>query len=400
VPSLDSWKALETPAGADLLARCSELELRHPAHLARLRCDYDADVVAAAVELTLARRAARTKFPDLSGSLWADRVGLEMASSPAAAAWKAARFVRLLGRASHVYDLCCGIGADAMGLARAGLNVSAADICDVRAWMCAKNARCETRVTDVTDMELEPGVAVHIDPQRRSGVARRTPRLEDLEPSLEFARSFMEQKRPCCVKLFPGVRFDQLPAGEVELLSERSRLRQALLWTGLLAGACRTATLLDSGATLSGKPGAAPIGPIGAFVHTVDPAVERAELIGALAGQFGLTTPHASSGLLNADSAIDSPFLRPYRVLEELAWSLARARRVVRSLGGGIVAVKTRGKTVDPDRVQAQLRGKGERALVVFVLRFGAKVRCVICESVQHSELGMQDVQPQADGSV
>lgn len=380
VTPLEAWKSLDSPAGADLLARCAQLDLRHPASIESLRRDFEASLVAAAVELTLARQAAADKFGPAAARLWCDRAGVEMASSPEAAAHKARRFADLEPRLP-IHDLCCGIGADAMAFVSAGLDVHAVDLDPVRTWMCRHNAGCRTEVSDVADItDLQ---AFHIDPQRRNAPGRRIPRLEDLEPGLDVVRRLIDRSKAGCIKLFPGVPFDQLPPGQIEILSQRGRLRQALLWTGRLGDVShlRAATVLDANATITGHPGPAPIAPMGHFVHAVDPAVERAELIGQLAHQTRLTTPHPASGLLTGDQRVDSPFLRPYRLLEEMPWSLSKVRRRLRDFDAGIVTIKTRGRAVDPDQIQSQLRGSGTRPLTLFIQRFGSRFTCLVCEA-------------------
>lgn len=376
------WNRLTEPDGERLLARCRSLDLSHPGSIEALRRDYSPELVSVAVELTLARLAARTKFGDRADTLWADREGVQMASSPAAAAHKAGRFRAL---AVPVLDLCSGIGADAMALTDAGLPVRAYDLSPVRAWMTHRNAGCHAEAADVTVADLPPG-AVHIDPQRRTGADRRTPRLSDLEPGFGFVRALITDRPAACVKLFPGVAFADLPPGEVELVSERGRLRQALLWTGALARHERTATNLSAGATISGPPGVAPFGDIGLFIHAVDPAVERAELMGALAARHGLSAPHPSSGLLTGDAPVGSGLLTPFERLADLPWSPRKVRRVLRDLGAGIVEIKTRGGIVDPDRLQREMRGPGGAELTLFVLRLGDEVRAIIARRVQSPE--------------
>ena len=124
---------------------------------------------------------------------------------------------------------------------------------------------------------------------------------------------------------------------------------------------------------------------VGAYVWTVDPAVERAGLLGDVAHLAGAPSVFPGVGLLtSSDAGVGeaSRALAGFKVIEELAWRRERVRDAVRSLGGGLVEVKTRGKACDPDVEQAQLRGVGSRSLVVFVLRFGVGVRAIIAERV------------------
>ena len=48
----------------------------------------------------------------------------------------------------------------------------------------------------------------------------------------------------------------------------------------------------------------------------------------------------------------------------------------------GMVEVKTRGKAVDPDRVQSDLRGDGDTTYTVFILRFDRQVRALVTRRV------------------
>jgi hypothetical protein len=306
-----------------------------------------------------------------------DLEGLQMASSPTIAQHKAARFAAS-GQGTQVLDLCCGIGADAMALAAAGLRPLAVDIDPVRIWMTQHNAHCDTALGDVTVLDL-PCIPLHIDPQRRTSAgSRRTPSLSDLVPPLPFLEHLALHHPACCIKLFPGVPFDALPEGEVEIVSEGGRVRQALLWTGTLARAPRSATSFPAGATINGEPGRPPVGPLGSMVYSVDPAIERAELLGSIAQRHDLATPHPAVGLLTSDGVVDSPWLTRFEVLAFMPWSMDRVKSALAERGAGIVEVKTRGHALDPDVLQRRLRGSGDALLTVFVLRFGDAINAII----------------------
>jgi THUMP domain-containing protein len=382
---LDSWKTLLMPQGSRLLEQCQSLDLTAASSIQRLRRDNPPDVVSAAIELTLARINAKTKFGDQATTLIADRQGVQMASTPEAAAHKAARFAQKAPN-QPVLDLCSGIGADAMALRDASILVTAYDLDPVRAWMTTQNAGCPTIAVDVTQTDLPPGF-IHIDPQRRHHSERRIPKLDDLQPSFDWIQSLIDQRPGVCVKLFPGVPFDALPPGEIELFSQRGRLTQALLWTGLLATNERAATSLTAGETIAGSPGPAPMGPVSEFIHAIDPAVERADLIGLLAQQFALTTPHPASGLLTGTSPIQSSLLTSFKLIAELPWAPKKVRRALRELDGGIIEVKTRGQIIDPDRIQRDMRGSGPEHLTLFVLRFGDRIRALIAKRIDKSTL-------------
>ncbi|MHC4947455.1 MAG: class I SAM-dependent methyltransferase [Planctomycetota bacterium] len=388
---LHVWEELMGSAAAPLRAEAAACDPGSVGDVARLRRRWSPPLVAAALELAEARRRARRKFPD-HPELVADPVGVEQATGERVARHKAGRFAAL--GAGRVLDLCCGIGGDAMSLA-AVADVLAVDRDPLRTWMTGRNARCETRTDDVESMPIR-GEVLHVDPGRRTvegGTTRRAWRLEDCRPGPDVLRRLLADNPDAAVKLGPGADLDALPGAgesEVELVSDGGRLVQAVLWTGRLARhpGHRSATRLPEGATLHGRP--APPPPradprFGPFLYVPDPAVERAGLLGALCARTGLAAPHPPLGLPAGDAPVDSPWLTRFDVLHEMPWRPDRVRRWLADHGAGVVEVKTRGRAVDPDTVQARLRGDGPRRLTVFVLRVDRRIRAVVAERAGHS---------------
>lgn len=353
-----------------------------PGPLAKLRSRWSAEQIAVVSELVAARDKARAKFPAHADRLAADRTGVEMASSARAAAHKAARFLRVLGPDARITDACCGIGGDAMAFAEAGLSVTAIDSDERRAWMAGVNAGCAWHAADIRTFPFDtPGL--HIDPARRSG-DQRTRQTEDFEPPLADLLALLEHAEAGALKVHPGIHADMLPPGELEIISESGRLTQAVLWTGRAAETQRRATLLDADGsthTLSGTPDRPnDTAPIGAWVHTFDPAVERADLAAQLIDATSLSLVHPGTGLLTGEAACPSPWVRAFRVVESMPWNFKGVRARLRELDAGEVTVKTRGGLVEPDRLSRELRGKSDRPLVLFALRLGDTPVAIITE--------------------
>ena len=367
--SVDTWKRLlGIPELLEAAERCDSGDV---AAVARLRRAWPADLVAAALELAGARRKAATKFP--GRTIVADVAGVEQATSALVADYKARRIARSAD-ARRITDLCCGIGGDAMGLAAAGFDVEAVDRDPLRVWMTHRNAECRAKSADVTTFPVAG--LFHFDPDRRAR-GRRMWRLEDYEPGPDFLRGLLRRCPDGAVKLGPGVDVDALDLpgrGEIEFISEHGRLVQAVLWTGTLAHDPRSATLLPGGRTLRGQPTQPDLAPAGAFIYAVNPALERAGLLGLL----GLPAIHPRLGLLTSDARVSDPWLTTFELVEEMPWRLPKVKRWLADHGAGIVEVKTRGKAVDPDRVQRQLRGPGERSFTVFVLRRDRRTTALI----------------------
>lgn len=380
IGSLDDWRWAVSDQAADLRALITPDA--PVGTLARLRDRWPAERIAVVTELLAGRSAASTKFGERAGGMACDREGAEMASSARAAAYKAARIRATLGAGAKVLDACCGIGGDTMGLVGAGLSVTAVDADERRAWMAGYNAGCEAVCADIRAFEGDIA-GLHIDPSRRSA-GRRTRDADAFEPPLDDVRALIDRARVTAVKLNPGTDAAGLPDGELEIISEAGRLTQGVHWTGLTDLQTRRATMIDRDGTvrtLAGDPDrpydATEIGP---WIHTFDPAVERADLVHLLIAETGLELVHPGTGLLTGGSAGTSGWLRPYRVVEDAPWNLKKVRARLRELNAGIVTVKTRAAVVDPDRLSRDLRGKGGRDLVLFVLKIGEKPRAIIAE--------------------
>ncbi len=430
------WRSVA--ADIALIREAAEVDATDVAAVGRLRRGYDAERVTVALELAAARRAAAVKFPGEAERIVADREGVEQATSLTVARHKARRW-RDAG-VTRVVDLCCGIGGDAMGLMREGLAVVAADRDPVRAWMAGRNAGCAAVLAEVGEAgsgagPFDASVAVHLDPTRRTG-AGRVYRLAEHDPAPAVVRSLLARHADTAVKLSPAVDLDELEREygggadaegaadvdpsvkslaaqptdlhprlpgtglhprlpgtdggrvEVEFISEAGRLVQAVRWSGRPARASRGATLLrgDEVHELYGEPGVVgrpggpgePGGPCVVeprrYLFTVDPAVERAGLMHRL----GLPVIHPKLGLFTADAPVDNPWLTGFELLGRMPYRLKRVKAWLREHDGGIVEVKTRGRAVDPDAVQRDLRGTGATTYTVFALRFDRQVVALV----------------------
>lgn len=380
IGTLETWRWAVSDEGAELRAAITPDSL--VGVLARLRQRWSPEQVAVTTELVAARAKAKAKFGPRADTLACDREGVEMASSARSAAYKAARLTEAVGAGARVLDACCGVGGDAMAMTDAGLDVTALDLDERRAWMGGHNAGCRWLGADVRT-NADAFDAVHADPARRSG-GRRTHTADDFEPPLSEILPVLLRARAGAVKLNPGIDAGSLPTGELEIISESGALTQGVLWTGAAAVSARRATLLaadGSTHTLAGEPDRPyDASPLGAWAHTFDPSVERADLVRLLLDATGLALLHPGTGLLTGDAPSDSPWVTPFRVLDDMAWSSRAVRARLRELDAGAVTVKARAGVVDPDRVSRELRGAGARELTVFVLPVGGPVRAIIAE--------------------
>jgi SAM-dependent methyltransferase len=379
---------LLSPPGSALLAELAGLDLGQAAllgHLTRLRKTYPPDIAAAALDLAMLRDRAGSKF-ERAAAMFFTRPALEQASAEIVSRYRARRFERF----PEIADLCCGIGGDALSLAQIA-RVWAIDVDPIRLRMAEANARAcgvdgrlHTLCSDVTTLELPPGMPFWADPARRVE-GRRIYRLEDYDPPLSALLRLAAAVPGAGIKLSPGVDDDELAAllealpgdipYEVELISVHHQAREAVLWIGELcqepaSRGRRRATLLPGPHTLVERPLAqpTPTTPPQGYLYDPDPAVTRAHLVEHLAQALGATKLDDQIAYLTAAARVETPFARTYRVEEWMPFQLKRLNRRLRAMDIGELIVKKRGFAVDPEQFRRRLKYGGGRQRVVLVL--------------------------------
>ena len=374
---LDAFAALLTPTGQALLgalppyAEADALALGE-----RLRRDHPAALVAAAMTQARLRARGRAKFGAAADGLYFTGPGLEQATRGVVAGHHAARFAAAGAR--RVADLCCGVGGDALAFAAAGLEVLAVDRDPLTAAVATANLAGSARATvlcaDATQLDLDPGDAVFVDPSRR-GTGGRVFDPRAYEPPLSFVVSTAAGHPLTAAKVAPGLAHHDVPPGaEAQWVSVEGDVVEAGLWFGPLAreGVRRSALVLAGGtATLVtdavGGGDAAPVGPLGRWLHEPDGAVLRAGLVAAVAAEVGGHLLDPRIAYVTSDRLVPSAVARSYEVLEAMPFQLKRLRAALRRRGAGDVVVKKRGSAIEPAalRRQLRLRGDGPTATVV-----------------------------------
>jgi SAM-dependent methyltransferase len=344
------------------------------------------DLAAAALTQATLRVRAAAKFGPDAGRMFFTRAGLEQATRGAVAARRAARLNQAGVR--HVADLGCGIGADALAFAGTGIRVSAVDSDPTTTACASANASAlglsslvEVQCGDARDADLSTVDGVFCDPARR----RSSGRVFDpagWSPPWDFVAGLAERVPRTVLKLAPGIDHALIPPGaEAEWVSVDGEVVEATFWCGPLAATPRRATLLPSGATLTGTGTArAPVGPVGRYLYEPDGAVIRAHLVAEFASTVDGVLADASIAYVYAENAVGTPFAKCYEVLDVLPFSVKRLRAALRSRDVGRLTVKKRGSPIEPDGLRRALRLSGTGEATVVLTRVAGRHVALIVE--------------------
>ncbi|MYT31117.1 MULTISPECIES: class I SAM-dependent methyltransferase [unclassified Streptomyces] len=378
VTDLDTFSALLAPEGQELLAVLRDHDPADElAAATRLRRDHPAPLVSAALGQARLRQRAAAKFGADAARMYFTPNGVEQSTRATVAAHRAARLAALGVRS--LADLCCGIGGDALALARAGIRVLAVDRDPLACAAARANAGAlgladliEVRCTDVTEVDTAGYDAVFVDPARRKGV--RGGRVFDPEayaPPLSWAVGAARSAPYAALKIAPGVPHEALPEdAEAEWISDAGDVKEAVLWFGTGRGGARRATLLPAGDSLvgAGLPDPEP-GPVGDWLYEPDGAVIRAHLVADVAERVGGRLIDPTIAYVTADRLVPTPYATAYAVTDVLPFNVKKLRALLRERAVGVAVIKKRGSAVEPEELRKKLRLAGPRSCTVFLTR-------------------------------
>lgn len=383
---LDSFRQLLSPAGQEALSAAQGLQPREVdflVHFTQLQRSYPAELARAALETAILRAEAAEKFPS-ADRLYFTRPALEQASSAPVASYRAQRFMGF----ERLADLGCSVGGDTLAMAQAGAAMLLAIDRDVlrlemaRANLATRDCQ-HTRVlvADLTQplpFELDSSFGLFFDPARRDSTGKRIHAVDAYHPPLRVIAGWLERCPNLGVKLSPGVNLVELAGydAEVEFISYKGELKEAVLWFGPLKSAARRATLLPGSHILEGDPVTDAefiLDTPREYLYEPDPAVLRAGLVRNLAIQLGLAQLDPEIAYLTGDRLVSTPFARAWRVEAWFPFNLKRLRSELRARDVGEVVVKKRGSPLQPEWLIQALRLKGSQSRLVFLTQLSGK---------------------------
>ncbi len=347
------------------------------------------------------RRQAHVKFGEFAQRMLFTRDGLAQATRLEVAAHHANRF-RHAG-CVRVADLGCGIGADSMALAGLGFELLAVDADELTAAIATHNLalfpNAVVEHVSAENVDLTGFDGVFLDPARRAQREGATEpgdsvRLSDpaqWQPSLEFAFGLVDGTRAVGVKLGPALDHDLIPdTADAQWVSVGGDLVECSLWFGpaardrvrrsaLLISASGTAEMTAATSIADAVPDAA-VGELGAWLHEPDAAIIRGRFIGQLAAQLGGRMIAPQIAWITTDGAVETPFAKSFRVLEQFKLDIATLKRELQEREIGTLEIKVRGVDIDPQDFRRKLQLKGRRSATLICTRLGERRVAILAE--------------------
>jgi hypothetical protein len=385
---LPVFRALLSGTGQEAIRAAMELEPRKAdflIHFSALARRFPPDLARAALDIAILRGEGQDKFP-FADRMYFQRESLEQATAYEVSAYRAERYRPF----DHCIDLGCSIGGDTLALAATSPTVGI-DKDMLRLNMARANLDALGLGEHASFMQADlsaplpflssPSVALFLDPARRTA-GRRIHSVQEYQPPLEIIQDWLEHFPALGVKISPGVKLEEIRhfEAELEFISLRGELKEAVLWFGLLKRSRRRATLLPGkhSLTFDEEPDI-PIDEPRAYIYEPDPAVLRAGMVRSLGQLLGAAQLDPEIAYLTASTIKPTPFARAWAVLDWFPFGLKRLRAYLREHTVGQVVVKKRGSPLQPEALIRDLRLKGEQERVVFLTQLRGKPIVIIC---------------------
>ncbi|GHI05559.1 methyltransferase [Streptomyces cellostaticus] len=368
---------LLTPEGRALLDEVRDTDPAQELAVAtRLRREHPAELVSAALGQARLRQRAAAKFgTEDARRMFFTPNGVEQSTRASVAAYRAGRMKE--AGVTSVADLCCGIGGDAIALARAGIRVLAVDRDPLTAAVARANAEAlglseliEVREADVTEVGTAGYDAVFVDPARRGGRGRIFD-PEAYSPPLSWAVATALGAPRAALKIAPGIPHEAIPAeAEAEWISDGGDVKEAVLWFGTGAPGAVRATLLPGPRTLLGRGLPDPrVRPVGRYLYEPDGAVIRAHLVAEVAEDVCGGLLDETIAYVTADELCPTPYASAYEITDQLPFNVKKLKALLREREVGTLTVKKRGSAVEPEELRRKVKPQGPNAATVFLTR-------------------------------
>jgi hypothetical protein len=403
--SIADTRFLTSAAGVDALQAASGLPLTGATGIADLLVVRSAagGHAAAVVETVLLRRRAIERWGsgdiDWAAWLFTDEA-LQQAPPPPVAAHRARRIRAHLsaGKYAGVHDVTCSVGVDLAALTGAGMVTVGSDIDPVRLAMAAHNmatagpaglpvrlVRADARTATTR------GLLRYADPARRDATGRRITSADTIPSVADLDAA--DPAHPPVLRLPPGIDYQTLARpGEIELVSWRGTVREAVAWPPEYATAGRRATVLGVGSSVLGgvvreeftdmDPAEDAVTPAARYLVDPDPAVVRAHLVRQYAARRGLTLLDPHLAYLTGDAP--PPGTRSFEILDAAPYSERTVRQWARRDAIGTLEIKQRGTPIVPDDLRRRIKLQGDRRIdrTLIIARIGRHQQAFWCRAV------------------
>lgn len=381
--TLESLKFLHSSEGEELLDKYRNTPEKELNTLALSLSKKNIPRMAELITLLKCRHKAIEKFSK-AGDMFFTAEALEQAGSENIARHIAERFTKVLPLDSGVMDLTCGVGSDAIALAKY-FRVKAVDYNEVHLTCARYNALVYGVDQNIefilgkAENNIQSTDAFFVDPQRMREGQTKARFLADSSPDiLTLLPRLLKITENICIKISPAFDYSelkQLPIiPEVEIISEKHTNKAALLWFGEFKTCTRRATTLSPERIVSftnqQTTDEVHVNPRPlAYMYEPNKSITKAQLVDEVAHQFGLQKINSHIAFLTSNDRMEDVqgVFRVFQVISVQPFSLKALKRDLADKGIVRAHIIARRFPQTPAEMQAKLKLKEDQKHVIIL---------------------------------
>ncbi len=396
--TLKSLKLLHSSEGQELLAKYRDIPEKELWTLALSLNKKNIPEAAELVTMLKCRQKAQEKFSKAHDMFFTTEA-LEQASGESIAQYIAERFSQVLPRGSDIMDLTCGIGGNAIFLARY-FQVKAVDHNEIHLTCAQYNSEVYGVSKSIefilgrAEDNIQSTAAFFIDPQRTREGKTKTRFLTNSSPNiLTLLPELLKVTQNICIKISPAFDYSELQElpmmPEVEIIFEKNTNKAALLWFGKFKTYERRATTLSPEQVVSftnqQMTNEVPIStkPL-AYIYEPNKSITKAHLVNEVANQYGLQKINSQIAFLTSNRLLKNvqDIFRIFRVISVQPFSLKTLKHDLVDKGIERAHIIARRFPQTPDEMKAKLKLKEDQEHVVILTVLADEKRYFILAKV------------------
>ena len=296
-----------------------------------------------------------------------------------ATVWQIAKYhAEKLRNFTEIADLCCGIGADLIYLAKGKTKIYAVDSDKTTLNYAKVNSQMAENIvfSNGKAEEFNKSVqAIYIDPDRRYK-GKRELNPDNYSPSLNQIYSLFKITKNIMIKLSPAMDYRKISLPiecSLEFVSCCGELKEILLCFGKLANKHhKKVIIVDKNVVLySVADDVDEEGDLSNYIIEPDPAVIKAGMIGTLAHKLGGKILRDVRTLITLNNPIKTGFGKTYK----LVWvdKLKNLNSYLKKNNVGNLVLKTRGFPIKVEEYRKKLKLKGKRKAIILIIQQNGK---------------------------
>lgn len=349
---------------SDPLSAVTKLRKLHPA--------LSGELISEAVTQAELQRTLSSRWAGNYSDLILTSSGIEQATRPAVANWRAEWIKSKFGSDVRILDLTCGLGFDSMALARSGLRVTAVELDPLVANCAAYNLSpydVEVICSDGLAVDKSEYDLLFIDPMRRNpnsarnvtGQQKRILDPENWSPSWSQICELALSTSVIC-KVAPGIQDQYLSQWDCVWISENGDLVEAMTFSN---GTGRRSAVLIEDYDFIAVPSSElpPVKEAGDYLIVPNGAITRAQALATVCDLVngGLVNEYVG-WIHSSDSDRVQKLVRQKPKLADAYEVIARVKadekaiaQVIRHIPASSITITTRGMQVDIEKFRKKI---------------------------------------------